>query len=132
MSIDIPADSLVCRPCRQDVTRVIADAGYIHGEKRVERVQTVTTLLKGCNCMIGCKNRICGWRKNGRNCSEGCQCTNCENHALPSQDRQDLADVALEETVHNSMELEEEFAEFVFAAAFDVDDVNTELLDIDE
>ena len=57
--------------------------------------------------------------------------TNCENHALPSQDRQDLADVGLEETVHNSMELEEEeeFAEFVFAAAFDVDDVNTELLD---
>ena len=29
MSMDIPADSLVCRPCRQDVTRVIADAGYI-------------------------------------------------------------------------------------------------------
>ena len=29
MSMDIPADSLVCRPCRQDVTRVIEDAGYI-------------------------------------------------------------------------------------------------------
>ena len=69
-------------------------------------------------------------QKNGRNCSEGCHCINCENHALPSQDRQDLADVALEETVHNSMELEEEeFAEFVFAAAFDVDEVTTELLD---
>ena len=93
--------------------------------------ERVSTLLKGCKCMTGCKNRICGCRKNGRNCSEGCQCTNCENHALPSQDRQDLADVALEETVHNSMELEEEeeFAEFVFAAAFDVDDVNTEFLD---
>ena len=29
MSMDIPADSLVRRPCRQDVTRVIEDAGYI-------------------------------------------------------------------------------------------------------
>ena len=79
------------------------------------------------------QNRVCGCRKNGRNCSEGCQCANCENNASPSQDREDLADVALEETVHNGMDLEEEeeeeFADFVFAAAFDETDMNTELLD---
>ena len=29
VSMDVPADSVVCRPCRQDVTRVIADAEYM-------------------------------------------------------------------------------------------------------
>ena len=103
-------------------------------EQNMQNVrERVGILLNGCKCMTGCKNRVCGCRKNGRNCSEGCQCANCENNASPSQDREDLADVALEETVHNGMDLEEEeeeeFADFVFAAAFDETDVNTELLD---
>ena len=90
--------------------------------------ERLNVLLKGCKCITGCKNRICGCRKKGTFCSEGCQCTNCENHGLPTQDREDLADIALEEVVQSNTTSEEddenEFAEFVFAAAFDV---NTEL-----
>ena len=29
LSMDVSADSLVCRPCRHDVTRVLADAAYV-------------------------------------------------------------------------------------------------------
>ena len=54
-----------------------------------------------------------------------------ENHGLPTQDREDLADIALEEVVQSNTTSEEddenEFAEFVFAAAFDDNIVNTEL-----
>ena len=33
-SMDVSADSLVCRPCRHDVTRVLADAAYGISEKK--------------------------------------------------------------------------------------------------
>ena len=107
-----------------------------------ENMQTVRervgVLLKGCKCITGCKNRVCGCRKKDTNCTEGCLCINCENQALPSQDREDLADVALEEAVHSNIHVNldeedaDEFAEFVFAAAFDVGNetnVNAELIE---
>ena len=78
-------------------------------------------LLKGCKCVTGCKSRVCGCRKKDIKCSEGCQCTNCENYGLPPQDREDLANVALQERAQSSSTSDEEhtdeFAEFVFAAA---------------
>ena len=67
-----------------------------------------------------------------------CLCINCENQAIPSQDREDLADVALEEAVHSNIHVNldeedaDEFAEFVFTAAFDVGNetnVNAELIE---
>ena len=64
--------------------------------------ERVGVLLKGCKCITGCKSRVCGCRKEDTNCTEGCLCINCENQALPSQDREDLADVALEEAVYSN------------------------------
>ena len=85
--------------------------------------ERVSVLLKGCKCSTGCKNRVCGCRKKGTNCSEGCQCTNCQNTVSPSCDREDLAEIILEEQVENNTAIneedEEEFAKYVFAAAFD-------------
>ena len=87
--------------------------------------QRVSYLLRGCKCITGCKNRVCGCRKKGIKCSEGCQCTNCENIASPSHDREELAHITLEEAAVTTQAMdkegEEEFAEFVFGAAFDVD-----------
>lgn len=106
-------------------------------EENVRRVrERVGVLFKGCKCITGCKNRVCGCRKKNTNCTEGCLCINCENQALLSQDREDLADIALEEAVHSNNILDEEdedeFAEFVFAAAFEEGNetnVNTELIE---
>ena len=80
--------------------------------------------------MTGCKSRVCGCKRKDTNCTEGCQCTNCENQFLPLQDREDLAAVMLEEAVHSKIlhldeDEEEEFAEFVFTAALDTDNAPT-------
>ena len=91
--------------------------------------ERVSILLKGCKCSTGCKNRVCGCRKKSIKCGEGCQCTNCENtdceHTASSHDREDLTDVTIEEAVVSNLTMdtedEEEFAEFVFAAALDDD-----------
>ena len=76
-------------------------------------------------CVTGCKNKVCGCKKKDTTCTEGCQCTYCENQVSPREERDELAVIALEEEVHSSghMDLEErdEFAEFVFAATFDTD-----------
>ena len=61
-------------------------------------------------------------QKRAVKCSEGCQCTNCENTISLPCDREDLAEIALEEQVESNIatnEDDEEFAEFIFAAAFD-------------
>ena len=80
--------------------------------------ERVSLLLRGCKCVTGCK-------KKDTTCTEGCQCTNCENQVSPREERDELPVIALEEEVHSSghMDLEErdEFAEFVFAATFDTD-----------
>ena len=87
--------------------------------------ERVSLLLRGCKCVTGCKNKVCGCKKKDTTCTEGCQCTNCENQVSPREERDELAVIALEEEVHSSghMDLEErdEFAEFVFAATFDTD-----------
>ena len=90
--------------------------------------ERLNVLLKGCKCVTGCKNRVCGCRKKDIKCSEGCQCTNCENYGLPPQDREDLANVALQETAQSSSTSDEEHTdEFVFAAANNDSNVHAEL-----
>ena len=98
-------------------------------EENMKKVrERVSVLLRGCKCSTGCKNRICGCKKKGTVRSEGCECTNCENanyeNTTTSHDTEDLADVTIEEAVVSNQTMEkededEEFAEFVFAAAFD-------------
>ena len=93
--------------------------------------ERVSALLKGCKCTTGCKSRVCGCRKKQTLCSEGCQCTNCGNlksqspHHNQGQCQEDL-EITLEEAMNSSgvmdSEDEEEFADFVFAAAYDDSD----------
>ena len=91
-------------------------------DENMTKVQErLNVLLKGCKCSTGCKSRLCGCRKKVTKCSEGCQCTNCENTDSPSCDREGLAEITLEEEAENNTAVyeDEEFAKFVFAAAFD-------------
>ena len=94
--------------------------------------ERVSLLLKGCKCITGCKNMICGCRKRGTKCTEGCQCVNCKNQVTAVEEREDLVYVALEETlltgINRNSDEEDDFAEYVFAAAFDL---NTEPTTID-
>ena len=109
-----------------DTLRVIWDT-----EENMRSVrERVGALLCGCKCMTGCKSRVCGCKRKDTKCTEGCQCTNCENQFLPLQDREDLAAVVVEEAVHSKIlhldeDEEEEFAEFVFTAALDTDNAPT-------
>ena len=49
-------------------------------ESNMEAVrQSVIQLLKGCKCKTGCTTSRCGCRKKNKECSEGCECTNCSN-----------------------------------------------------
>ena len=212
VSKDVPADSVVCRPCRQNVTRVIADAEYMPrwGKESVESsccVQNCSefSIAHASMCSSDefmqiqgidfqnepipvptplCKSyyhavydalqtrhkncRTCGRRLRmgmDRPCPQPkylYEHTDFTGNIVPSDrvcltcykshlvllkenkpvsrdsDLQSLVDciiraatdhmLALEETVHNGMDLEEEeeeeFADFVFDAATDV---NTEL-----
>ena len=75
---------------------------------------------------------ICGCRKRGTKYTEGCQCVNCKNQVTAVEEREDLVYVALEETLltgtNRNSDEEDDFAEYVFAAAFDL---NTEPTTID-
>ena len=86
--------------------------------------ERVSLLLKGCKCITGCKNMICGCRKRGTKCTEGYQCVNCKNQVTAVEEREDLDYVALEETLltgtNRNSDEEDDFAEYVFAAAFDL------------
>ena len=87
----------------------------------------VNVLLKGCKCASGCQNRRCGCQRKNSMCTEGCQCTDCQNcpnsHSTPqTEESDDVLTIALEEEVTNNGHLngeDDEFAEFVFAAQFD-------------
>ena len=45
--------------------------------------ERVNLLLRGCKCVTGCKNRVCGCKRKNSKCTEGCQCINCENEDSP-------------------------------------------------
>ena len=44
-------------------------------KKPISRDVDLKPLVKGCKCSTGCKCRICGCRRKGGSCLEGCQCT---------------------------------------------------------
>jgi hypothetical protein len=88
--------------------------------------QRVSALLKGCKCTTGCKNKVCGCKKRETLCSEGCQCTNCENINSPSNhepnDRQNdpnstMSEEEVASDTDEESDDEDDFADFVFAAA---------------
>ena len=88
----------------------------------MRKVRERVCILKGCKCSTGQKIGFVDVQKRAVKCSEGCQCTNCENTISLPCDREDLAEIALEEQVESNIatnEDDEEFAEFIFAAAFD-------------
>ena len=89
--------------------------------------ERVNLLLRGCKCVTGCKNRVCGCKRKNSNCTEGCQCINCDNEVSPAEESDELSVIALEEEVQSSgnsylnEDEEDEFAEFVFAATCTTD-----------
>lgn len=75
----------------------------------------VSSLLKGCKCKSGCGNMRCGCRKNGRECSVGCECINCTNIPSHTEDIQgsdnSLADIAVEEEYFTNCNQSEELTD---------------------
>ena len=58
----------------------------------------VNILLRGCKCATGCSTGRCSCRRNGQQCSEGCQCINCSNVTVAAADsNSELTEIALEE-----------------------------------
>ena len=56
-------------------------------QENIEDVKNrVKQLTTGCQCVTGCDTNRCGCRKNGKLCSAGCNCKNCQNTsaALPT------------------------------------------------
>ena len=61
-------------------------------------------LLKGCKCATGCSTKRCGCRKNGKDCSVGCGCRNCDNYAQEKERKDtenELATIAIYEYLGN-------------------------------
>ena len=49
-------------------------------EENIKDVRSrVKLLTTGCQCVTGCDTNRCGCRKNGKLCSAGCNCKNCQN-----------------------------------------------------
>lgn len=78
--------------------------------------QRVASLIRGCKCRTGCGTLRCGCKKNGKHCSEGCECKNCSNTATPEP----VTDTSLhhlsleEEIVDDLAEEVDEIMELVF------------------
>ena len=79
--------------------------------------ERVSVLLKGCKCTTGCRKS-----KHAQKAVTSCENINSPSCHDQGQSQQDLAEIVLEEAVKSSRptdsEDEEEFADFVFAAAF--------------
>ena len=96
-----------------DILKVLWDT-----EENIQRVQERgSSLLKGCKCATGCTTRVCGCRKKATKCNAGCQCTNCKNQGetIMEVNGDEVAMLALEEE-QDSLEVDDEFAQFVFTA----------------
>ena len=71
--------------------------------------QRVIQLLKGCKCKTGCTTSRCGCRKKNKECSEGCECTNCSNtqsnaHTVIDNSEDTLLELSLEENFTENRE----------------------------
>ena len=64
--------------------------------------ERVNLLLRGCKCVTGCKNSVCGCKGKNSKYTEGCQCINCENEVSPAVESDELSVIALEEEVQSS------------------------------
>ena len=66
--------------------------------------ERINVLLKGCKCATGCSTKRCGCRKNGKDCSVGCGCRNCDNYAQEEETKDtenELATIAIDEDLGN-------------------------------
>ena len=60
LSMDVSADSLVCRPCRHDVTRVLADAAYVpRWRKRSGESSNSYCCVRNCNQLSFAQASMC-------------------------------------------------------------------------
>ena len=78
----------------------------------------VQLLLRGCKCVTGCKTGRCSCKKANRECTEGCQCTNCLNITMSAvstnEPDDEVAETALEEEL-DELEIEtDELIDWVF------------------
>ena len=64
--------------------------------------ERINVILK---CATGCSTKLRGCRKNGKDCSVGCGCRNCDNYAQ-EEERKDteneLAAIAIDEDLGNA------------------------------
>ena len=59
--------------------------------------ERVAGLLKGCGCKIGCQTHQCGCKRKRKNCSEGCNCTNCTNTNYEVRIQCEVEEASIEE-----------------------------------
>ena len=60
LSMDVSADSLVCRPCRHDVTRVLADAAYVPRWRKGSGVSSNSyCCVRNCNQVSFAQASMC-------------------------------------------------------------------------
>ncbi len=59
----------------------------------------VDSLLRGCKCSTGCLTKRCGCRRQGRDCSLGCQCISCTNttYSRLDNEKEEVTAISLEE-----------------------------------
>ena len=82
--------------------------------------QRVSALLKGCKGATGCTTRRCSCRKNKRECSVGCDCTNCSNTALLQEQitESEVTGVAIDEEIRGMDEEVDDIVDWVFGEQF--------------
>ncbi len=69
----------------------------IDWDSNMQAVQEqMTSLLKGCKCKTGCRNKRCGCRGKGKTCSVGCECITCTNTTAMKKKRDNLLDVTMD------------------------------------
>ena len=73
----------------------------------------VSTLLEGCKCATGCTTRRCKCRKQGKECSVGCDCTNCSNTTQHQNPVNDIRDVIVDEEMDGDAYIHSEVSDIV-------------------
>ena len=95
-------------------------------------MQQVKEILKGRELKTGCRTQQCGCKAKGKQCSEGCECTDSSNvHTTPGHAQHNtdtLMEVTIEETVADNdpdQEVEgvDEIMDWVFGCASADEDI---------
>ncbi len=86
--------------------------------------ERVSALLKGCKCATGCTTKRCSCRKNRRECSVGCDCTNCSNTTQLQEEvtESEVTVVAIDEVIRGVDEEVDDIIDWVFGDPLDTED----------